>query len=41
MGNDGRVATSVDGDLTVAEIRQGLSDGWPEATPLPEPSGGG
>lgn len=41
MGNDGRVATSVDADLTIAEIRQGLRDGWPEATPLPEPSGAG
>lgn len=41
MGDNGRVATSVDGDLTIGEIRQGLRDGWPEATPLPEPSGGG
>lgn len=41
MGDKGLVATSVDGDLTIGEIRQGLRDGWPEATPLPEPSGAG
>ncbi len=41
MGDDGLVATSVDGNLTIGDIKQGLSEGWPEATPLSEPSGGG
>jgi hypothetical protein len=41
MGDNGLVATSVDGNLTIGDIKQGLRDGWPEATPLPEPSGGG
>lgn len=39
--DNGRVATPVDGELTIGQIRQGLRDGWPEPTPLPEPSGGG
>jgi hypothetical protein len=41
MGDNGRVATSVDGELSVGDIKKGLKDGWPEATPLPEPSGAG
>lgn len=41
IGADGRVATGVDGNLTIADIQQGLRNGWPEATPLPEPPGGG
>lgn len=41
MADNGRVITSADGELTVGQIRQGLRAGWPEATPLPEPSGGG
>jgi hypothetical protein len=40
VADNGRVATA-DGDLTIGEIRQGLRDGWPESTPLPEPSAAG
>ena len=41
VADNGRVATPVDGDLTIGQIRQGLRDGWPEPTPLPEPSAAG
>jgi hypothetical protein len=41
VADNGRVATPVDGDLTIGQIRQGLRDGWPEPAPLPEPSAGG
>lgn len=41
VGDKGLVATGADGDLTIDEITKGLSEGWPEATPLAEPSGAG
>ena len=39
--DNGRVATPVDGELTIGQIRQGLREGWTEPTPLPEPSAPG